>query len=131
MSALARPNLVDFIQFLLSKTDTTRGMSIMNACDAEPYEFSQITDAFRRSALFPKRPIIRIPIPLIWILTRLAGLMLPKRRKWLHSGHKKLTQDLVFDNSLMLAICPTSLSLSRGGRAGFTPKHTLNSIFAP
>ena len=99
MSALARPNLVDFVQFLLSQTHGTSGMSIMNVCDVEPYEFNQITGAFRRSGRFPKRPVIRVPISLVWMLTRLAGLILPKKKQWLHSGYQKLTQDLVFDNT--------------------------------
>ena len=46
-------------------------------------------------------------------------------------AYEKLTQDLVFDNTKMLNTCPTSLSLSRGGRAGFTPKHTLQTIYNP
>jgi len=169
MSALARPNLVDFIEFLIhtpeeyaslsqvsqlnrrnieverDKNSTGRGfpqydlpdlrgrrkysqindkaeqknnIQIYNLCDAEPYEFNKIIKVFKRLGVHPNRPVIPIPLPFVWLLTRLAGLLLPKKKQWLHSGYEKLTQDLLFDNSRML-------------NTGFTPKHTLETIFNP
>ena len=139
MSALARPNLVDFIDHLIHRfhrlsqiTDKPSDRSDlynqrnpcnlrnlrMNVCDAEPYEFNQIIQAFKQSGIHPHRPTIPIPLSLVWLLTRTAGLLLPKKKQWLHSAYSKLTQDLIFNNTRMLT-------------TGFTPKHTLNSILHP
>lgn len=117
MSALARPNLVDFINYLLDKTDKHKGLEIMNLCDENPYTFNQIIKIFKTDNNHPKRPVISIPLPFIWYLTRFVGLLLPKKKKWLHSGYEKLKSDLVFDNSRML-------------KTGFLPKHSLETIFS-
>jgi len=93
-------------------------IKIFNVCDAEPYEFNKIIQVFKNSGIHANRPVIPIPLPFVWLLTRLAGLLLPKKKQWLHSGYEKLTQDLVFDNTRML-------------NTGFTPKHTLETIFNP
>ena len=140
MSALARPNLVDFIGFLVhgyrnvsqvngdknnlsnrrnpcpvGPEDRT-GVQIFNVCDAEPYEFNQIILAFKRSGVHPNWPIMPIPLSFVWLLTRIAGFLSPSKKEWLHSGYEKLTHDLVFDNSRML-------------ETGFKPRHSLETIF--
>ncbi len=151
MSALARPILVDFVEFLIKsklatdshrhtgrKKDVKRSLTqrrkdakikdnskvtqkynsqIFNVCDAEAYEFNEIITALGQSSVHPNRPVIPVPLSLIWLLTRIAGFLLPKKKQWLHSAYQKLTQDLVFDNTKMLS-------------TGFTPKHILESIFA-
>ncbi len=130
MSALARPNLVDFIAFLVheyrrvSQTNgdknnlSNRRNLRINVCDAEPYKFNTIIQVFKNSGIRPNRPIVPIPLSIVWLLTRIAGILFAKKRKWLHSCYEKLAQDLVFDNTRML-------------NTGFTPKHTLETIFNP
>ena len=143
MSALARPNLVDFINHILQSTDlrllglkrnadsrrlnpqvstaennlcNRRNLRI-NVCDAEPYSFNRIIQVFKQSDIHPNRPVIPIPLSFVWLLTRIAGFLLPKKRKWLHSGYEKLASDLVFDNGRMMG-------------TGFRPKHSLETILA-
>jgi hypothetical protein len=100
------------------KAEQKNNIQIYNVCDAEPYEFNKIIKVFKRLGVHPNRPIVPIPLSIVWLLTRIAGFLLPKRKKWLHSGYEKLAQDLVFDNTRML-------------NTGFTPKHTLETIFNP
>jgi nucleoside-diphosphate-sugar epimerase len=115
MSALARPNLVEFIEHLLKKSSKDIGMGIMNVCDAEPYEFNNIIKIFKRSGLFQFRPVIKIPLPIVWLGIRVAGFFSGKKN-WVNSWYNKLAFDLVFDISKML-------------QSGFKPQHTLKSIF--
>ena len=144
MSALARPNLVDFIEFLirtpeeyasLSQVNSTgRGLpqydlpdlrgrrrltqiKIFNVCDVDPYEFNTIIQVFKKSSIRPNRLVISIPLPAVWIATRIAGVLLPNKRNWLHSGYDKLTSSLVFNNEKMLG-------------TGFKPRHSLETVFA-
>jgi len=116
MSALARPNLVEFIQFLLSRSSKNIGIEIMNVSDTGSYEFNEIIQVFKNSNLYPKRPTISIPLPIVWLATRIAGIILTNKKKWLHSGYNKLASSLVFDNSKML-------------KTGFEPRHSLHTIF--
>jgi len=90
----------------------------INVCDAEPYEFNTIIQVFKQSGVHPNRPVIPIPMSFVWLLTRIAGFLLPKKRKWLHSGYEKLIQDLVFGNT-------------RIRNTGFTPTYTLETLFIP
>ena len=144
MSALARPNLVEFIKFLihtpeeyasLSQVNSTgRGLrpgeivsefhragrltqiKIFNVCDVDPYEFNTIIRVFQKSGIHQNRPVISIPLSPVWIATRIAGVLLPNKRNWLHSGYDKLASDLVFSNEKML-------------ETGFRPVHSLETIF--
>lgn len=165
MSALARPNLIDFVEFLIrrlhrltqikvdksssfTKTgvgefsdekienegrtvnkDTDKSMqqnslcnqrnlriNIFNVCDAEAYEFNTIIHVFKSSGAHPNRPIISVPLSVVWLATRIAGGLLPGKRKWLRSCYDKLAQSLVFDNERML-------------KTGFRPRHSLQTIF--
>lgn len=147
MSALARPNLVDFIAFLIhrlrrfsqnkkdiSRKDakTLRGeeypqVSVdennlsnrcnlrINVCDAEPYEFNRIIEVFRESGIRPRRPVISVPLSVVWVATRIAGCLLKNKREWVYSCYDKLACDLVFDNGRMMG-------------TGFRAVHSLETI---
>ena len=116
MSALARPNLVDLIEFLLKRSPKNSGVNILNVCDAEAYEFNKIIRVFQKSGIRPNRLIISIPLSPVWLATRIAGIFLPGKRNWLHSCYDKLASDLVFDTGKMMGI-------------GFRPVHSLESMF--
>jgi nucleoside-diphosphate-sugar epimerase len=116
MSALARPNLVDFIEFLLKRSPQNSGVNILNVCDAEAYEFNKIIRVFQKSGIRPNRPIISIPLFPVWIATRIASIFLPGKRNWLHSCYDKLASDLVFENGKMMG-------------TGFRPVHSLETVF--
>jgi nucleoside-diphosphate-sugar epimerase len=116
MSALARPNLVDFIEFLLKRSPQNSGVNILNVCDAEAYEFNKIIRVFQKSGIRPNRPIISIPLFPVRIATRIASIFLPGKRNWLHSCYDKLASDLVFENGKMMG-------------TGFRPVHSLETVF--
>jgi nucleoside-diphosphate-sugar epimerase len=116
MSALARLNFVDLIEFLLQRQPQNSGVNILNVCDAEAYEFNKIIRVFQKSGIRPNRPIISIPLFPVWIATRIAGIFLPGKRNWLHSCYDKLASDLVFENGKMMG-------------TGFRPVHSLETVF--
>lgn len=129
MSALARPNLVDFIAYLIEsklatdahghmgpKKGKNTGVDILNVCDAEPYEFNTIIEVFKKSAICPNRPVISVPLSAVWLATRIGGVFLSNKREWIHSCYDKLASDLVFDNGKMMEM-------------GFRPRHSLETIF--
>jgi len=153
MSALARPNLVDFLEFIMATENpqitqiradknniknnqlrqqnvsagnsvrqnnpyNQRNLRIFNVCDAEPYEFNKVIQVFKNSGIRPSRPVISVPLPVVWFATRIAGRLFPGKRKWLHSCYEKLATSLVFDNTKML-------------KTGFKPRHSLETIFNP
>ncbi len=146
MSALARPNLVEFIVHILQDisrkgtkdakvtnrkqetgdrkpkkrrtedgNDKGRNSQIFNVCDAEAYEFNRIIGVFRKSGIRPDRPVISVPLSVVWVVTRIAGAFFPKKREWVHSCYDKLACDLVFDNGRMMGM-------------GFMPVHSLETI---
>ena len=136
MSALARPNLVEFIAHLIEEnwlqthTDAHRRTGRkkdennlcnrrnlrMNVCDVEPYEFNRIIGVFKKSGIQPNRPVISVPLSVVWFATRIAGVFFPKKRAWIHSCYDKLACDLVFDNGRMMG-------------TGFRPINSLENIF--
>ena len=103
---------------ITDKVTQQNNLQIFNVCDAEPYKFNTIIQVFKNSGIRPNRPIVPIPLSIVWLLTRIAGFLLPKKKKWLHSGYEKLASSLVFDNTKML-------------KTGFKPVHTLETIFSP
>ena len=135
MSALARPNLVEFVTYLIGEnwpqthTDAhghtrckkdennlcNRRNLRMNVCDAEPYEFNRIIGVFKKSGIRPDRPVISVPLSVVWFATRIAGIFFSSKREWIHSCYDKLACDLVFDNGKMMW-------------TGFRPVHTLETI---
>jgi len=116
MSALARPNLVDLIEFLLKRSPKNSGVNILNVCDAEAYEFNKIIRVFQKSGIRPNRPIISVPLFPVWLATRIAGMLFTNKKSWLHSCYDKLASDLVFDTEKMMGI-------------GFRPVHSLETMF--
>jgi nucleoside-diphosphate-sugar epimerase len=116
MSALARPNLVDFIEFLLKRRPRIQGIKILNVCDSQSYEFNTIIQILRKSGIRPNRPVISVPLSPVWIATRIAGALFPNKRNWLHSCYDKVALSLVFNNDKMLG-------------TGFRPVHSLETIF--
>jgi nucleoside-diphosphate-sugar epimerase len=137
MSALARPNLVEFIVHILQsadyadfrglkdrtgldsgfrRNDKRRNSQVFNVCDAEPYEFNRIIRVFKMSDIRPNRPVISVPLSFVWLTTRVAGTFFSSKREWIHSCYNKLASDLVFDNGRMMG-------------TGFRPVHTLETIF--
>lgn len=62
--------------------------------------------------------MISVPLSVVWLGTRIAGVFFPKKREWIHSCYDKLASDLVFDNEKMLG-------------TGFRARHTQETIFHP
>ena len=137
MSALARPNLVELIDFLSRrlmqinadgnniKNNRTRQNNLcnqrnllINVCDAESYEFNRIIRVFKKSGIHPNRPVISVPLSAVWLATRVAGFFFSGKREWIHSCYDKLASDLVFDNGRML-------------ETGFRAGCSLETIFDP
>lgn len=115
MSALARPNLVGFIEYLLQTEGSSTALTY-NISDVKPYSFNSIITIFRESGIYANRPLISVPLSFVWIATRIAGTLLPKKQEWIHSCYNKVASDLVFDNRKML-------------ETGFRPIHALETIF--
>lgn len=90
MSALARPNLVEFIEYLLKTRDSKRSLEVMNICDYSPYSFRNIILAIKKTDLYSYRPTIPIPLPVVWAMTRLAGFFFRQQKKWFHSCYEKV-----------------------------------------
>ena len=116
MSALARPNLVEFIGFLIHRSHRFSQVRIFNVCDAEVYTFNNIIRVFKKSGIHPNLPVISIPIFPVWIATRMAGAIFRHNKDWWHACYDKLASDQVFDNKKMLG-------------TGFKPRHSLETIF--
>lgn len=117
MSALARPNLSDLIRFIvLSDDDDEDQIHVMNVTDAEPYAFNRVIKVFMKSHTQPRRPAVRVPLSVVFVLSRLCGWVVPGRREWFHSAYKKLASSLIFDNTKML-------------QSGYRPRHDLESVF--
>ncbi|HDP26192.1 MAG TPA: NAD-dependent epimerase/dehydratase family protein [Deltaproteobacteria bacterium] len=120
MSALARDNLIDFIEHLLKRTgepeSSVKNMQIYNVCDEQPYTFQRIIQVFKKSGVYRPRPSIHIPLFFIWISTRIAGHIFHAKRSWWHACYDKLASDLVYDNTRML-------------KTGFRPRHSLETLF--
>ncbi len=117
MSALARPNLIDFLRFQIEEKGVECSEpQIFNVCDENPYSFIKIIQVFKNSPLRPGRPTLRIPLFSIYLSTRIAGCIFTQKREWLHACYEKLASSLIFANAKMLGI-------------GFRPNHSLVTIF--
>lgn len=118
VSAVARQNLIDFIEYLILNGTQfgDRYCSTYNVSDVNPYSFNQIIETFKSSSTHPDAFVFPVPLAGVWGLTRLAGFVFKGKRKWIHSCYDKLASDLVFDNSRMLS-------------TGFRPKYTLETVF--
>jgi nucleoside-diphosphate-sugar epimerase len=120
MSAISRNNLVDFIEYRLNQEKEnsmdTCFINILNVCDEKPYSFKEMIRVFKKSSYQPNKFVFTIPLFLVWIATRMAGLILRNKRQWLHSCYDKLAYSLVFSNKKMLD-------------TGFEPHQNLNAVF--
>jgi nucleoside-diphosphate-sugar epimerase len=122
MSALARPNLVEFIEFLIHRLTQISAVQNnlsnlrINVCDEEDYSFNRIIEIFKESGIRLNHPVISFPLVVVWFATRIAGTLFSKKKEWIHSCYDKLAYDLVFDNRRMI-------------RTGFNPRHSLETIF--
>ena len=115
ISALARPNLVDFVEFIL-KEPVTDGFDVLNVCDERPYRFDDIIRAFKTGGACRGRPVISVPLPVVCFASRAGGKVLRRREAWLRSCYNKVSSDMVFSNERML-------------KTGFSPVHTLETVF--
>jgi nucleoside-diphosphate-sugar epimerase len=116
MSALARTNLVEFIDFRLKCEIWESFYNVINLCDERPYSFTEIIEIFQNTKYHPTRKVINIPLYLIELPIRFIAFFFKTKSEWVRSFYNKLANDLVFDNKRMLAM-------------GFKPKHTLKSVF--
>jgi nucleoside-diphosphate-sugar epimerase len=118
LSAVSRINLVDFIEYRVKNAGSKEDkfLNIFNVCDLNPYSFKEIINIFKKSDLKSERPVFRVPLSFVWIVTRLAGMVIKSKRSWIYSCYDKVAKDLVFDNTKMLEI-------------GFKPEKNLKDIF--
>ncbi len=114
MSALARQNLVDFVAFIIKKSEK-KETSIVNICDMEPYDFSTILGIYKKSHKKPNRPVVTVPLFIVYLGTRLGGLIFFKYKKWIYGCYEKVGGSLVYDSSKM-------------NDMGFYPKHSMYSV---
>ena len=117
MSALAKPNLLDFIEYTLQMRVNDRSLDIINISDACPYSFNDIIQVFKKNTIYSYKPVISVPLSLVWLLTRLAGTFFRKQKMWFHSCYEKVAYSMVFDNTRML-------------QTGFKHKHDLSSVLS-
>ena len=115
ISALARPNLVDFVECIL-REPVAKGFDVLNICDERPYRFDEIIKAFKTGGDCRGRPVISVPLPAVCFVSRLGGKLLRRREAWFRSCYNKVSSDMVFSNEKML-------------KTGFRPVHTLETIF--
>ncbi len=119
MSALARPNCVDFIEYLLNRNPPhKKQVDIYNVCDRRPYDFRTLIRVFKQAKIHPNRVEIPIPLSAVRLTTRIAGRIFSDRKTWLHACYSKLANDLVFDHERMRS-------------TGFEPMHSIETIFPP
>jgi len=117
LSAVSRKNLVDFIEYRVKNSGSEEDfLNIFNVCDLNPYSFKEIINIFKKSDLKPERLVIRLPLSLVWLATRLAGFVIKSKRSWIYSCYDKVAKDLVFDNTKML-------------ETSFKPEKNLKDIF--
>ncbi len=114
ISALARPNLVDFVAWILKVPP--EGCAIMNVCDERPYRFDDIIRVFKKRRNRRARPIITVPLCAVRFASRLGGKALGRKEAWFRSASNKASSDMVFSNERML-------------KTGFGPVHTLETVF--
>ncbi|MCD4723109.1 MAG: NAD-dependent epimerase/dehydratase family protein [Desulfobacula sp.] len=116
ISALARKNLIEFIDFRMRHEIKQRFYNIINVSDERPYSFNEIIETFQKTKYQPKRKVINIPLYFVELPITFIALLLKNKSVWVHSFYNKLANDLVFDNKRMLD-------------TGFKHKVSLRSIF--
>ncbi len=116
MSLLSRQNLVDFILFRIDNSSKHKSCSVFNVTDREPSSFNEIINTFKASEYQPTGRTVKVPLWFVWMLTRIAGLIVKDKMPLALSFYDKLAKDSVFNNKKML-------------NTGFKPKYTFNSVF--
>lgn len=116
MSALARDNLLEFIEFRLAHMGQDRFCNIFNVCDERPYSFNELIEIFKKTRHQPSRKLIKIPLCMIDAPARVIGSLHKDYSAWIYSVYNKLAKDLIFDNKRMFD-------------TGFKPRLNLKSVF--
>lgn len=114
ISALARPNLVDFVAWILKVFP--EGCVVMNVCDERPYRFEEIIRVFRRGR-DRTRPVVPVPLGAVRMAAQVGGMIFREQAGLLHSSFNKVSSDMVFESDRMLD-------------TGFRPRHTLETVFS-
>jgi len=114
ISALARPNLVDFVAWILKVPP--EGCAVMNVCDERPYRFDEIIRVFKKGR-DRARPVIPVPLFAVRMASCVGGMVFKDRAGRLRSCSNKASSDMVFGNERML-------------KTGFRPLHTLETVFS-
>jgi len=114
MSAVSRQNVVDFVHHRIKQQTGSDSLfcRVLNVCDEKPYAFSEIINVFKDSRHHGDKLVIRVPLVVVWLVTRMVGWIFKAKKQWIYSCYDKLSCDLVFDNRKML-------------ETGFKPKHKL------
>ncbi len=115
-SALALPNLIDFVSFLASHRDA-RGPEVFHVCDAHPYRFDEVRHIISRKTRGGTTPCITVPRGLASAFVVTAGALFPSGRTRFMSYYGKLFHDLVFD-------------CGRMHDTGFRPVHAAQTVLA-
>ena len=116
ISALARKNLIEFIDFRLKHEIKQPFSNIINVCDERPYSFNEIIEIFQKTKYQPRRKVLDVPLCIVAWPINFIALLFKNKSVWIHSFYNKLANDLVFDNKRMLD-------------TGFKHKVGLKSVF--
>lgn len=116
ISVLSRSNLVDFIAHRIEGNIEDRFCNTLNISDQFPCSFNEIIEIFKQSAHHPKRRVVKVPLWLVWVITRIGGKMMKQKSGCIYSFYDKLSKNLIFDNTRMLSF-------------GYTPVETLKSVY--
>jgi len=75
------------------------------------------SESLKKLGIRPRRAVISVPLPVVWVATRIVGCLLRNKREWVYSCYDKLACDLVFDNGRMMG-------------TGFRARYSLETIFS-
>ncbi len=118
ISALAKSNAADFIDFLICDLNKTkkRYFNIINVCDETPIDFNTIINLFKDNKLFPCSQVIHFPLKFLALAAAITGFLFPNKKEYIQSVYIKLALDQIYDNRKMLS-------------AGFKPKDSIETVF--
>lgn len=116
VSVLARPNLSEFVEFLVTKASLSSEsyMCTLNVSDARAYSFNRVIRALKHSRGVPLM-VVTVPLALVKVMTVALSCIDRNRASWWLACYHKLAGDVTYSNLKML-------------RTGFVPNHTLESI---
>jgi nucleoside-diphosphate-sugar epimerase len=116
MSALARENLMEFIEFILNDLTTGQFCRVINVCDECSYSFNEIIDVFKKTNDHSQKLVVKVPLWSLRLPISVLALLLRNYSEWIYSFYNKLAKDQVFDNKRMFD-------------TGFIPRLSLKSVF--